>query len=329
MSKRSIWVLMGGPSAEHAVSLVSGEEVVKNLDISKYEIFPIYISKDYIWAWSSSPLAEAEQFSFSEEWFLQDLHKKSKPSRDELPQCDQVFNALHGFWGEDGRVQALLEYWDLPYTGSDVLASALAMNKIKAKEIYHHHNIPTAKSVAITSPHDIDFITLGYPLFIKNPIGGSSLQMGKAHSILEAKELSTKLLLECDRLLVEEFIAGQEASCGYLESMKLLEPTEIVSNGFFDFKAKYQGDSEEITPARFGLEINKKISELAEKSHKALGCKAYSRTDVILREDGKLFVIETNTLPGLTPHSLLPQQAAYAGIGYPKLLDIILENSLD
>jgi D-alanine-D-alanine ligase len=329
MSKRSIWVLMGGPSAEHSVSLVSGEEVVKNLDLSKYEVFPIYISKDYIWAWSHSPLAETEQAFFSEEWFLQDLHKKSKPSRDELPECDQVFNALHGFWGEDGRVQALLEYWSLPYTGSNVLSSALAMDKIRSKEIYRHYNIPTAKSASISSPNDLDNISLGYPLFIKNPIGGSSLQMGKAHSLLEAKELSIKLLLECDTLLVEEFISGQESSCGYLESIDGLEPTEILFEGFFDFKAKYQGASQEITPARFGTEVNKKISDLAKECHKALGCRAYSRTDIIMRADGELFVIETNTLPGLTPQSLLPQQAANAGIGYRQLLDIILEKSLD
>jgi D-alanine-D-alanine ligase len=173
--------------------------------------------------------------------------------------------------------------------------------------------------------------SLGFPLVIKDPVGGSSLNMGIAQSAEAAEEIIEQLLPQAQRLLIEEFIAGGEASCGYIEGLEPLPPTEVrmTTRPFFDFEAKYKGEVQEITPAEFAPRLTQEIQEIARKCHEALGCSVYSRTDVRIDAKGKLWILETNTLPGLTPTSFLPQQARALGLSYSQLLDVLIELSLN
>lgn len=335
-----VLVLMGGPSTEHDVSLVSGTGVVRSLDAKKYNVHPVLISKDGFWTWSSRELSPYQKESFSMNYFATvegtAMQRKKAPALSELPDCDIAFLALHGKWGEDGRVQALLEHWKIPYTGCGVLASALAMDKIKSKEIYRSCGVPTpAFRVLERASFKGDLLVsaadeLGFPLVIKDPIGGSSIGMGIAKNLEEAGDICTRLFDAAPTLLLEKFIAGEEASCGFIEGQPALPPTEMrmTTREYFDFEAKYQGECNEVTPAEFSPERTLAIQDLARKSHYALGCEGYSRTDVRIDKDGALWVLETNTLPGMTPSSLLPQQAACIGLNYSQLIDVIIETSL-
>ncbi|HHX15711.1 MAG TPA: D-alanine--D-alanine ligase [Fibrobacter sp.] len=340
MSRLRVLVFMGGFSTEHDVSVVSGTGVIRAMNPKKYNIHPVLIEKNGTWIWSSRELTPYQKDNFSVNYFYslegKAGSKKKAPALSELPDCDIVFLALHGKWGEDGRVQALLEHWNIPYTGCGVLASALAMDKIKSKEIYRINGIPTPHyEVLHKSTFSGDQLVavidrLGFPLVIKDPIGGSSLGMGIASDIEAAGLICARLFKNAKTLLCEQFIKGKEASCGYIEDEKALPPTELrmTTRDYFDYEAKYNGACQEITPAEFPEDWTASIQDLAKKAHYALGCDVYSRTDVLIDKDSKIWVIETNTLPGFTPTSLLPQQAACNGVSYAELVDLIIDKSL-
>lgn len=340
MSRLRVLVLMGGPSTEHDVSVVSGTGVVRAMDPERYNIHPVLIDKDGTWHWSARELSPYQKDNFSVNYFRSlegtAACTKKNPALSELPSADIAFLALHGKWGEDGHIQAMLENWGIPYTGCGLLASALAMDKIKSKEIYRANGIPTP-AYRVIWKHDFKGDTLvsvsdelGFPLVIKDPLGGSSIGVGIAKDIEEAGKIAQDLFKDSDRLLCEKFIAGGEASCGYIEGEKPLPPTEMrmTTREYFDYEAKYNGECKEITPAEFDEDLTKRIQELVKNAHYALGGAGYSRTDVRITKDGELFAIETNTLPGMTPTSLLPQQAACIGITYSQLIDLIIDKSL-
>lgn len=340
MSRLRVLVFMGGFSTEHDVSVVSGVGVVRGMDSSKYNIHPVLIEKDESWIWSSRELSPYQKENFSEIYFRSlegpSAHRKKAPALSELPDADIAFLALHGKWGEDGHVQALLEHWKIPYTGCGLLASALAMDKIKSKQIYTSANIPTPSYCVLTRESFNDerlsevAKNLGFPLVIKDPLGGSSIGVGIAKNMDEALEVCEQLFCSSENLLCEQFIVGREASCGYMEGEIPFPPTEMqmTTREYFDFEAKYNGECREVTPAPFDQELTAKIQEVVEKAHKALGGAVYSRTDVRIDAEGKVWVIETNTLPGMTPTSLLPQQAECNGISYSALIDKIIEKSI-
>ncbi len=333
--RKIVFVFMGGPSSEYSVSLSSGTGIVRALDARKYAVHPALIGKDGEWAWSDKPLTPYQSQNFSVNFFA-DMKKKLHPSLEELKPMDIAFIALHGRFGEDGHIQAMLDYAGIPYTGSGLLSSALAMDKIKSKEIYRVNGIPTAdfrvwqKENFSKELIEEAFENLGSPLVIKDPLGGSSLDMGFAKSVEEASELCKRLFEKSGKLLAEQFIAGAEASCGYIEGCEPLPPTEVrmTTREYFDFDAKYNGAVLEITPAEFPTDLTKEIQDVVRKAHYALDCEVYSRTDVRIDKDGKLFVLETNTLPGMTPTSFLPQQAKHIGMDYPALAEALLEKSL-
>ncbi|MCL2282376.1 MAG: D-alanine--D-alanine ligase [Fibromonadales bacterium] len=337
--RKTVFVFMGGPSAEHRVSLVSGTGIVRALDARKYAVHPVLIAQDGHWIWGSKPLTPYQSENFSVNFFSSaenSMQKKMRPSPEELKPVDIAFIALHGRFGEDGHLQAMLDYAGIPYTGSGMLSSALAMDKIKSKEIYIANSISTA-SFRVWRKENFSkelieeaFETLGSPLVIKDPLGGSSLDMGFAKNIEEAGKLCEKLFEKNDRLLVEQFISGQETTCAYIDGCPPLPPTEIrmTTRNFFDFDAKYNGEVMEITPAEFPPDLTKEIQNLARKAHHALDCEVYSRTDMIINKEGKLFVLETNTLPGMTPTSFIPQQAKHIGLDYRALVEALIEKSL-
>jgi D-alanine-D-alanine ligase len=258
-----------------------------------------------------------------------------------FPQADIFFLALHGVGGEDGTLQAFLEEAGQPFTGSGSTGSKTAMDKILSKEMYREHGIPTASWIVISPDEPVAAASdrvereLGLPAVVKHPTGGSSIGVAvvKTRAALEAAlaEIGAEALRPRSRLLVEAFIPGREATCGVLEAYRTpLPPTEIrpKKDAFFSFEEKYRHDgAEEITPAEFPAEVNAEIQRLAAEAHAALGLSVYSRTDFIWT--GTLLnALETNNLPGFTPKSILPQQAAAMGLSYRDLVTHIIESSL-
>jgi D-alanine-D-alanine ligase len=251
--RKIVFVFMGGPSSEHLVSLSSGTGMVRALNPRKYAVHPVLIAQNGEWIWCSKPLSPYQSQNFSVNFFAgaeNGMKRKVRPSLEELKPMDIAMLALHGRFGEDGHIQAMLEYAGIPYTGSGLLSSALTMDKIKSKEIYRVNNIPTANFRVWQKENfsrellEEAFKNLDSPLVIKDPLGGSSLDMGFARNMEEAEELCEKLFAKCSRLLAEQFIAGAEASCGYIEGCEHLPPTEIrmTTRDFFFFFSKYNGE---------------------------------------------------------------------------------------
>lgn len=347
-TRKTIGVLMGGISPEHPVSLVSGSGMLKNLDPELYLGFPILISKENTWIWpdhSSGNLAfmaaanamvdSSDKAAACLQSPPQGWHVARFPDFKVFPKCDLMLIGLHGIGGEDGRLQGFFDLAGQRFSGSGSLGSALAMDKITAKRIFQAEEIPTARYRVLEKQDYAGAAPalekeFGYPVVIKSPQGGSSLGMGIAKTAEQLEDLLKTLGASSDRLLAEEFIAGREGTCGFLAGFQPLPPTEIRPKaGFFNFEAKYQpGGAEEITPADFPTDILIEMQKLAARCHHALQLSVYSRTDFIYAQN-KLWVLETNNLPGFTPTSLLPQAAAYAGLNYTGLLTRIIEESLN
>lgn len=341
---KTVLVLMGGYSTEHDVSLRSGTGVVRQLDPELYRPWPVVLTVDRRWRFPKGPLSRADQMSFnavhhdleagdvSDDWEWTDY-----PAVERLRTAHGAFLALHGEYGEDGRMQSLLEFYGIPYTGSGVLGSASGMDKARTKEILSTRELPLAPSVEFPTTmgaHSLAEAAYewgGLPLVLKIPTGGSSLGMGIAKSREDLERLCIELCEQGRRILVEKFVSGRELTCGVLEGAPALPPTEIrpKSGEFFDFTSKYlPGGSEEITPADLSPETTRLIQELARKVHETMRLRAYSRTDFILTKDGPI-ILEVNTLPGLTETSLIPQQCAAVGISYRDMLTQILKASWD
>jgi D-alanine-D-alanine ligase len=316
MNKLKILVVKGGPSTEHQVSLASGQMVFENLDRDLYDANQVVIEKNGIWLFEDGS----------------ELHLAESINKIKADKFDLVFNALHGKFGEDGTIQAILDQADILYTGSGSEASALAMSKDASNKIFEKNGLLVPKFE--TYSEKIDKIDLPYPIVVKPTSGGSSVGVSIVDNQDELRG-AVDLALESDKsFIAQEFISGKEFSCPVLEDetgeLIALPPIEIIPkiSEFFDYKAKYEdGGSEEVVNPEIGEENLEKIKDLALKAHEYLGCSGYSRTDFIERE-GIFYVIETNTLPGMTKHSLMPKSAGVARIGFSKLLDLIIKSAL-
>ncbi len=317
MPKLKVAVLMGGPSAEREVSLVTGKAVFENLDRKKYLPTLVEMAKD-------------GSFKFN---FLGSVKTK----------FDLVFIAMHGSPGEDGGVQGMLETLGVKYTGSGLLASALAMNKVFAAQVYLAHGLPHPDFVHFkkdgwkrNSDKIINDIVskLGFPIVVKPVDQGSAVGVSKIKSHEDLRKTIDKTIKTFPWLMAQKFIKGQEATCGVLEKdgqVMALPPTHILPNlgEFYDYKSKYStGGSTHICPADFGDFVNQQIQNLAIMAHKSLDCRGMSRTDIFVGDDKKLYILETNTIPGMTPTSLFPEAAAKAGISFSRMLDCIIKASL-
>ena len=336
-----VLVLMGGPSLEHDVSIVSGSGMIKELSEKYAEVYPIFIDKDGLWNWQSQGLNLENRKKFELSSFLKnaDVINQELPGKYDLPgeaSSRIALLGLHGGFGEDGKIQAYLELMKIAYTGSGFLGSALAMDKVKTKEIYQIHKIPTAPWSVI---HSSDWAAglkkveqlFEYPMILKDPAGGSSYHITKAANHEDAIVFLEDICIKIPKILVEKCIVGRESSCGFIENADAVPPTEIRplnKDAFFDFEAKYQGNSEELTPAPFPEQWTKEIQNYSRQAHEILGLGGYSRTDFITDLHGIHFALETNTLPGFTPSSLLPQQAQCIGWDYSRLLDEIIDLGL-
>jgi D-alanine-D-alanine ligase len=291
---------MGGLSSEKAVSLETGEAVVTALTDLGYQVVPIFVDRDL------------------------DLALRQA-------QIDVAFVALHGRYGEDGCVQGLLETLGIPYTGSGVLPSALAMHKVKAKEIFRLHNLPTPPYHVIGRHQQGEVLAchgdFGFPAVVK-PVGeGSSVGVDIVSTSAELVAACEKGFCFDNSLLVERFVAGQEVSVAVLGD-RALGAVEIVPNTeFYDYTAKYSGGSSYHIPPRLSPERYRGILTQARRAHRALGCSGATRVDLIVSDSGNEYVLEVNTLPGLTPNSLLPKIAHAAGIEFPQLVEAILQGA--
>ncbi len=300
MSSRTvnrIAVLMGGPSAEREVSLVSGRECAIALREEGFEVVEIDAGED---------LAAR----------LLDV----KP--------DVVFNALHGRWGEDGCVQGMLEWLQIPYTHSGVLASALAMDKERSKQIYQQAGLPIAKSLLTSREAASAAHPMQPPYVVKPNNEGSSVGV---YLVDENANSPAKLGAEMpETVMVEQFIPGRELTTAVMND-KALTVTDILTAGWYDYDAKYvEGGSTHVIPADLPKDIFDACLDYAERAHKALGCKGVSRTDFRWDEtrglDG-LILLETNTQPGMTPTSLAPEQAALFGISFGEFCRWMVEDA--
>lgn len=330
MAKKKVVVIGGGPSHEYEVSLASTRQIITNLQSDKYAVSTIKISKHNNWSFGND-LDDVK----GELGLLDGLKKLVEISPD------IVFLGLHGNFGEDGKIQSFLETLNIPFTGSGSFASSLAMDKVVSQELMHAHGLEIIKTVdfwrddwEMNKEKILDLCSsMGRAIMVKPADGGSSVGICKNlnRDNLEKDIIAT--LKHTEHVMVQPCVEGREFSCGVLEqegSLNSLPATEIIpkSSEFFDYDAKYTpGASEEITPANIEPELMMKIQEAAAKAHLAHGCQGYSRTDFILSENG-LFVLELNTLPGMTETSILPQQAKAAGIGFSSLLDAIIEAGL-
>jgi|SRR5688572_29509389 len=287
-------VLLGGVSNEREISLKSGKQIVKNLDRKRYRIS-----------------------TYDPKTQLMRLIKDAKAGK-----IDVAFNALHGRGGEDGAIQGLLEWLEVPCTGSGVMASALTMDKNRSKMIYRENGIPTPPALMVDKV-DIPVILrkLGKHIVIKPNADGSSVGVTVDPPKSKWKKLIDARIRKEGSCLVESFREGRELTVGVLGDQALPVIEIRPKTDFFDFEAKYTpGMCDEICPAPIPTAITKKAQALGLAAHRALGCRGYSRTDMIWTSKG-IEVLETNTLPGMTETSLLPLAAKTAGLPFPKLLD--------
>ena len=326
MSKKNIAVVMGGYSDEYKVSLKSGQLIFESLDRELYTVYKVVILKD--------------------EWYFLDENgdKKNINKADfsihlengENLKFDACFNTIHGTPGENGIMQA---YWDAvgqKYTGCDFYQSALTFNKKDTLAVLSKYGIPSAKSIYLRNGEEIsdDEIVekLGLPVFVKPNQSGSSLGISKVKGKSELKNAIEFAYKEDDEILIESALNGMEVSVGVLDyqgEVIVLGITEIVPDKeFFDYEAKYEGASQEITPARIDEETRKKVEEISIKAYKSLGMSGFSRSEFII-VDGIPHLLEMNTNPGFSPASILPQQAKIYGISIKDLCGNQVEKALN
>jgi D-alanine-D-alanine ligase len=304
MSYRKVSVIMGGTSSERQVSLASGEAVLDALTEQGVDARAIVLgpSDDAL-----SMLAGADM--------------------------DAAFLALHGKLGEDGCVQGLLELLGIPYTGSSVLSSALAMDKLKSKELFRLHNVPTPPYYVFdqsSSPADVEEVhgSFGFPVIVKPRREGSSIGVSRANNMAELSEAIELALAFDSSVLVERFITAREVAVGILDG-RVLGAIEIApKSGIYDFAAKYTpGMTEYFMPARLQPARYKNVLNLAERAAEALDTSGAVRVDLLVTEGQNEYVLEVNTLPGMTPTSLLPKIAGAAGFGFGELCMAILDRA--
>ncbi len=298
-----IGVLMGGPSSEREISLKSGKAVLLALLESSVNAIGIDIVTDN----------EQENIKLLKSYDL-----------------DCVFIALHGRFGEDGAIQSILEKMNLPFTGSGVEASRLTMDKIGSLEVFRKQGLYTPKSrvlESLTYKKGHDFKNeLGLPLVVKPANHGSSIGLSIVESVSDIAHAIDLAFQFDERIIIEQYIKGRELTVGVLDELVLPVIEIIPSNKFFDFQAKYQaGLTRYIVPAHLNNDTTLIVQKAALIAHKALGCFGCSRTDIILSQDGLPYLLEVNTIPGMTSTSLLPKAAKNVGIGFNQLCLKLLE----
>ena len=315
-----VGVLRGGTSHEYDVSLRTGSQVLRHLSPEKYQKHDILVDKQGAWFMNGLPVHPA------------DLSKR----------LDVVFNALHGWYGEDGQVQNLFDQLGIPYTGAGHLASALGMNKILQKDYYREAGLKVPMAIVVEDGDDFGevssfvFQKISPPWIVKPAAGGSSVGVSLVRRVTDLAQAIAEAFQFGDKVLVEEFIRGKEVSCGVVEDFRgqdiyALLPTEIITpadRDFYDYESKYSNPDTRVINAVLSPEEKMAVMEAAKKTHQVLGMKHYSRTDFIVSPRRGVYVIEINSLPGLTEHSILPNSLEQIGCTRPQFLDHVIKLAL-
>ena len=295
-----VGVIMGGISSEREISLNSGNSIMENIDKNKYDVVPVVIDEKA------------------------DIINKVK-------DLDFALLALHGKFGEDGTVQSVLQTLDIPYSGCGPLTSALCMDKDLTKTVLEANGIRTARWLNVKSVEEIDYEAIenmGYPVFIKPTNGGSSVATFKIYDKEKVQEAVEEGLKWDTEVMIEEFIDGNEITCPVFDN-KLFPVIAIKpKSDFFDYTQKYSDNGADEVLVELEEDLYKEVKEMALKTYKALKCEVYSRIDMIVNKEGTPYILEVNTLPGMTAASLFPKSAKGEGYSFSEFLDLIIETSL-
>ncbi|WP_396210376.1 D-alanine--D-alanine ligase [Flavobacterium sp.] len=321
---KNVAIVMGGYSSEYKISLTSGNVVFNNINRTKFNPFRIHVFKEK-WVYVDENDAE----------FPVNKNDFSVTVAGTKINFDVVFNAIHGTPGEDGLLQAYFELLQIPQTSCDYYQAALTFNKRDMLSVLKPYGIKTAESFYLNLGDEINvdaiLAKVGLPCFVKPNKSGSSFGISKVKTVAEFLPAIENAYKEDDEIIIESFLDGTEVSVGvinYKGTVTVLPITEIVSeNDFFDYEAKYLGKSKEITPARISDELKVKIEGVAKKAYEVLKMKGFSRSEFII-VNNEPYMLEMNTIPGLTTESILPQQAREAGISLPELFENAIELAL-
>lgn len=295
-----IGVIMGGISSEREISLRSGKSIVENIDKNKYEVVSIVIDKK------------------------EDIINKVKG-------IDFALLALHGQFGEDGTVQSVLQTLGIPYSGCGPLSSAMCMDKDVTKSILKSKGIRNAAWINLTKNDPIEFDKineLGYPVVVKPTHGGSSVATFIVKEEKEIKKCVEEAFKWDTEVMIEKFIKGDEITCPVYGDKMLPVIAIKPKSEFFDFASKYEDGGAEEVVVELEAELHKEVEKMALATYKALKCEVYSRVDMIITPEGVPYILEVNTLPGMTKNSLIPKSAAALDIDFTKLIDMIIEDSM-
>ncbi|MCM4169673.1 D-alanine--D-alanine ligase [Arenibacter antarcticus] len=323
--KKNIAIIMGGHSSEFKISLLSGNVVFNSLDKDKFNLYRIHILKEK-WV-----LVDEHQ-----EEYLVNKHDFTVSLNNQILKFDCVFNAIHGTPGEDGLMQAYFQLLDIPQTSCDYYQASLTFNKRDLLSVLKPYGIKSATSFYLNKGDivlaDEIINKVGLPCFVKANKAGSSFGITKVYHKAELPNAIVNAFLEDDEILIESFLDGTEVSVGvihYQGKTKVLPITEIISeNDFFDYSAKYEGKSQEITPARITKKQEERVVQVAKLAYDTLKMKGFSRSEFIFVGD-EPYMLEMNTTPGLTAESILPQQAAAAGISLSELFESTIWEALN
>jgi D-alanine-D-alanine ligase len=326
---------MGGRSSEHAVSVASGRSVIDALDPDRYEALTVEIDRDGRWSLPSGhvPKSLEEGTAPASDRPQLPVPAASGEIAATLADVEVVLPILHGPFGEDGRLQGLLEMAGVPYVGADHAASALCMDKDLFKAVMRDQGIPVTRTLPTLdgAPAENPF---GYPVFVKPARLGSSVGITKAHDEAELRAAVELAFRHDEKVLVEEFVSGTEVEVGVLGNRRpvasLVGEIDVTHNEWYDYEAKYdEGEMELIVPARITTEQTARVQELAVRAFVATECEGMARVDCFVREDGEVLVNELNTIPGFTSTSVYAKLFEASGIAYPDLLDRLIELALE
>jgi D-alanine-D-alanine ligase len=328
-------VLMGGRSSEHPISIASARSVIEALDPERYEVLTVEIDHDGRWSLPSGhvpaalgtgtvPVTDRPQLP---------VPGTSNEVAATLADVEVVLPILHGPFGEDGRLQGLLEMAGVPYVGADHAASALCMDKDLFKAVMRDQGIPVTRNVTLrdgAAPAN----PFGFPVFVKPARLGSSVGITKAHDAAELADAVELAFRHDEKVLVEELVSGIEVEVGVLGNREpfasLVGEIEVTHNEWYDYEAKYdEGEMDLIVPARITPEQTARVQELAVQAFIATECEGMARVDCFVRDDGEVLVNELNTIPGFTSTSVYAKLFDASGIPYPELLDRLVELALE
>lgn len=340
--KTNVYVLYGGKSAEHEVSLKSASAILNALDKEKYNVHPVYITKEGVWCYLGllkEEIKSVDQLQVeSNESVSESLGKFLTEIIDDT-QRNVIFPAIHGTFGEDGTLQGLLEIINIPYVGNEVLSSAVGMDKVIMKDVFVKHNLPVTKYTSVRlhawkedKEKVLDEIEkeLKYAYFVKPANLGSSVAVNRVENREELKKAIDEAFIYDTKVIIEEEVKGREMQVSVIgnDNPKASLPGEfIINRPFFDYEAKYNDNSTTpVVPARLTPEVTEKVRKLAVEAFKVLNCYGLARVDIFVTDDNEVLVNEINTMPGFTALSMTPVLwKATDGTTYPELVEKLIQ----